>query len=165
MTLKLFTHTLLYFCEDNRRWVDNFFPIFIQLCYLYCDVDCALMTSTLRDSHFSTYKGLIYSRYMYQSFNSDICIFPLLPDCVYKWICFWVELKAKSNLWGTHINRQIQITEGLHAHTTQIYPDDKIWCGWHCLQWKIIGMSQHVSGIIMNDVQKRKVTAEDRGIM
>lgn len=69
----------------------------------------------------------------------------------------------KSNLWGMHIKRQIQIS--LHVHTTQIYPDDKIWCGWHCLQWKIIGMSQHVTSVIMNDVWKRKVTAEDRSIM
>lgn len=107
----------------------------------------------------------IYSYYIYHSFNSDICILPMLPHCDCIWICFWVALNAKSNLYGMHINRQIQIMESLHAHTTQIYTDDKIWCGWHCLWWKIIGMSQHVSSIIMNDVRKRKVTAEDRGIM
>lgn len=103
MALKLFIHTQLLFCEDNRRWVDNFLNIFLQFVFVICTVSCrlrthCLMTSTLRDSHFSAYKDLIYSRYMYQSFNGDICIFPLLPDCVYNWICFWVELNTKSNL-------------------------------------------------------------------
>lgn len=78
---------------------------------------------------------------------------------------FFVLDWARDLICGApRVNRQIQIAESLHARTTQIYPDDKIWCGWHCLQWKIIGMSQHVSSIIMNDVWKRKVTAEDWGI-
>lgn len=131
-------------------------------------VPISLANSRLNESHahiltfFPPCKHLVCSFYIYHSSNGDICIFPPLPDCVYDWICFWVELSTKSNLWGMHINRQIQIMGSPHAHTTQIY---QIWCGWHCLQWKIIGMSQHVSSIIMNDARKRKVTAEDRGIM
>lgn len=139
--------------------------VMVQVSYIILEQSHCLMTHILKYSCFTTHKELIYSCYIYHSFNSDICIFPLLPDRVYNWICYWVELNVKSNLSGMHINRQIQIMYSQHAHATQIYPDDKIWCGWHCLQWKIIGMSQHVSSIIMNDVWKRKVTAEDRGIM
>lgn len=102
ITLKLFIHMQLWFCEDNVDdliifWIS--FPSLPLLSVPWCRL-CAhcLMTSTHIDSHFPTYKDLIYSLYMYQSFNSDICIFPLLPDCVYSWICFWVELNTKSNL-------------------------------------------------------------------
>lgn len=113
-------------------------------------------------THLSTCKRPLCSFHTYHSSNGDICIPPPpLPDCVYHWICFGVELNTKSNLWGMHVNRQVQITASPHAHATQIY---QIWCGWHWLRWKIIGMSQHVSNIIMNDARKRKVTAEDRGV-
>lgn len=63
-----------------------------------------------------------------------------------------------------HINTQIQIMESPHENAAQIHPDDKIWCGWHRLQWKIIVMSQHAACIMVNDVWKRKVTAEDQAL-
>lgn len=76
----------------------------------------------------------------------------------------WIKCETAS-AGQPHKHRQIQITASQHENMTQIYTDDKIWRAWHWLQWKIIGMSQHVSGVMVNDVCTRKVTAEDRGIM
>lgn len=143
---------------------------------------CKLGTQTCRLAHSRTHTLFIQLfLFMFFFFTHSLilfishlhaCIFCLLmPDCVCIWIPLFLfflcgtELTAKSNLQDSHINRQIQIMESPHENTTQIYPDDKIWCGWQCLQWKIIGMSQHVSSIMVNDVQKRKVTAEDWGIV
>lgn len=38
MALKLFIHTQLLFCEDNRRWGDNFLNIFLQFVFVICTV-------------------------------------------------------------------------------------------------------------------------------